>query len=93
MADKHRKQAFSPERSHPKKQHTTMQTAELIEEIKRLPLTKRFFVVEETLKSIKKEELKHQIELAVDELYGDYANDKELTAFTSLDLDNFYETK
>ena len=70
-----------------------MQTIDLIREIQRLPLTQRFFVVEETIKSIKKEELSNQMELAAKELYNDYVNDKELTAFTSLDFDNFYETK
>ena len=70
-----------------------MQTADLIQEIKRLPLTKKFYVVEETLKAIKIEEIEHQMELAAKELYDDYANDKELTAFTSLDFENFYETK
>lgn len=70
-----------------------MQTIDLIREIQRLPLTKRLHIVEETIKSIKKEEMQHQMELAANELYDDYANDKELTAFTSLDFDNFYETK
>jgi hypothetical protein len=70
-----------------------MQTIDLIHEIQRLPLAKRFFVVEEIIKSIKKEEMQHQMELAVEALYDDYVNDKELTAFTSLDFDNFYETK
>ena len=70
-----------------------MQTIDLIQEIQRLPLTKRFYVVEETIKSIKKEEMKHQMKLAAEELYDDYVNDKELTAFTSLDFENFYETK
>lgn len=70
-----------------------MNTIDLMQEIQRLPLTKRFYVVEETIKSIKKEEMNHQMELAANELYSDYVNDKELTAFTSLDFDNFYETK
>ncbi|MFA5419493.1 MAG: hypothetical protein WC341_13660 [Bacteroidales bacterium] len=70
-----------------------MQTKDLIQEIQRLPLIKRFYVVEETIKSIKKEEMQYQMELAVNELYEDYVNDKELTAFTSLDFENFYETK
>ncbi len=70
-----------------------MQTIDLIKEIKRLPITKRFYVVEETIKSIKKEEIGHQMELAADELYNDYVNDKDLTAFTSIDFVNFYETK
>lgn len=70
-----------------------MQTIDLIREIQRLPLTKRFYVVEETIKSIKKEEINHQMEMAANELYSDYVNDKDLTAFTSLDFDTFYETK
>ena len=70
-----------------------MQTIDLIQEILRLPLTQRFYVVEETIKSIKKEEMGNQMEFAANELYNDYVNDKDLTAFTSLDLENFYETK
>ncbi|MEA5138234.1 hypothetical protein [Arcicella rigui] len=70
-----------------------MQTLDLIQEIQRLPLTKRFYVIEETLKSIKKEEMQQQMELAANELYDDYVNDKELTVFTSLDFENFYETR
>lgn len=70
-----------------------MQALEIIQEIQRLPLTKRFYVVEETIKSIKKEEMNNQMELAANELYSDYTNNKELTAFTSLDFENFYEAK
>jgi hypothetical protein len=70
-----------------------MDTKDLIKEIKRLPLSKRFYVVEETIKSIKNEEISHQMELAANDLYEDYVNDKDLTAFTSLDFDNFYETR
>jgi len=50
-------------------------------------------VVEETIKSIKKEEMRHQMELAANELYEDYTNDKELTTFTFLDFENFYDTR
>ena len=70
-----------------------MQTIDLIQEIQRLTLSQRFYVVEEILKSIKKEEVNYQMKLAADELYDDYINNKELTAFTSLDFENFYETK
>jgi hypothetical protein len=69
-----------------------MQAYEIIKEIQRLPLTKRFLIVEETLKSIKKDEMGRQIEHAANELYNDYITNRELTAFTSLDLENFYET-
>lgn len=70
-----------------------MQPRDIVIEIQRLPLIQRFFVVEETIKSIKKEEMQHQMELAANELYEDYLNDKELNAFTSLDFEAFYETK
>ncbi|OFY69738.1 MAG: hypothetical protein A3G23_11330 [Bacteroidetes bacterium RIFCSPLOWO2_12_FULL_37_12] len=70
-----------------------MQTVDIMQEIQRLPLNKKFYVVEETIKSIKTDELNHQTELAVDELYNDYVNDKELTAFTTLDFEKFYEAK
>jgi hypothetical protein len=70
-----------------------MQTADLIQEIQRLPLSKKFYVIEETLKSIKKEEMQNHMELAANELYEDYVNDEELIAFTSLDFEKFYETK
>jgi hypothetical protein len=70
-----------------------MQTIDLIQEIQRLPLIQRFYVVEEIIKSIKKEEMKHQMALAAEALYDDYLNNNELTAFTSLDFETFYETK
>ena len=70
-----------------------MQTIDIMKEIQRLPLTEKFYVMEETIKSIKKEELNHQMEFAVNELYNDYASDKDLTAFTTLDFEHFYEAK
>ena len=70
-----------------------MQTIELIQEIQRLPLIKKFYVIEETIKSIKKDEVSQQMEMAVSDLYSEYSTDKNLTAFTSLDLENFYEAK
>lgn len=70
-----------------------MQLTDLIQEIQRLPRNQKFIIVEETIKFIKKEESQEHMELAANELYEDYVNDKELTAFTSLDFENFYETQ
>lgn len=66
-----------------------MQTINLIQEIQRLPLDKKFWIIEETIKSIKHDEINQKMELAVKELYNDYVNDKELTAFSSLDIEIF----
>jgi hypothetical protein len=70
-----------------------MQTIDLILEIERLPKAQKLQVMEEIIKLIKKDDARHQMEMAAQELYSDYLNDKELTAFSSLDLENFYETK
>ncbi|MDI9363584.1 MAG: hypothetical protein QM541_17265 [Flavobacterium sp.] len=43
-----------------------MEVKTIVQEIKRLPLTKRFWVMEQTLKSIKNEELSHQVDTDFD---------------------------
>ena len=70
-----------------------MQTAQLMQEIFKLPLDKKFFVVEQTLKSIKSDEGNRHLAVAAEIMYDDYTNDKELTAFTALDFENFYEAR
>lgn len=70
-----------------------MGTKEIIREIKKLPLADRISVIEKTLKSVKADSVRHSIEHASGILYNDYKNDKELTAFTSIDFDKFYEAK
>ncbi|MBK6362960.1 MAG: hypothetical protein IPN49_00400 [Saprospiraceae bacterium] len=70
-----------------------MHTTDIIKEIKSLPLKQRIIVLEETLKSIKNDEIKLSLEQAADELHKEYTTDKELTAFTALDFEEFYETK
>ena len=61
-----------------------MQTSQLMQEIFKLPLDKKFFVVEQTLKSTKSEEGNKHLAVAAEALYDDYMNDKELTAFTKI---------
>ena len=70
-----------------------MQTAQLMQEIFKLPLDKKFFVVEQTLKSIKLEEGNRHLVMAAEALYDDYNNAKELTSFTALDFEEFYEAR
>ena len=60
-----------------------MKTIDLIQEIQRLPLSKRFFVLEQTLKSIKNEEIRLQLISNSDEtddlsLFTLAANEKSL---------------
>jgi hypothetical protein len=70
-----------------------MRTDEIIKELQRLPLQKRIYVIEEIIRSIRRQAEKDQMEFAADSLYEDYRNDKNLTAFTDIDFENFYETK
>jgi hypothetical protein len=70
-----------------------MRTAEIIKEIQNLPIQKRIYVIEKTIQSIRKLEETNQLRNAADKLYTDYLSDKELTVFTNLDFENFYETR
>lgn len=70
-----------------------MKTNEIIKEISRLPINRRIFIVERTLKSIREVEEKDTIQKAVDALLHDYSTDKELTIFTGIDFDKFYEAR
>jgi hypothetical protein len=70
-----------------------MNTKEIIEEIQKLPVSKRIYVIERSMHHIRKQEEENQMKRAADELYEDYHTDKELTSFTNLDLESFYETR
>jgi hypothetical protein len=69
-----------------------MEAIEIIQEIDRLPVRQRMLIVEKIIHSIREEE-KLSLEKASDYLYSDYKNDKSLTEFTTLDCENFYETR
>lgn len=70
-----------------------MRTFELLKEIERLPISKKIYLIEKTLHSIRISEEKDVLREAAEALYNDYKTDKELTAFTTIDFVDFYETK
>jgi hypothetical protein len=70
-----------------------MNTNEIIREIKRLPVSKRIYVVEKTMRSIRTQEDEDIMKKAADALYSDYKTNTELKVFTNLDFEGFYETK
>jgi hypothetical protein len=70
-----------------------MRTLEIIKEIQNLPIQKRIFVIEKTIQSIRKLEETNQLRNAAEILYTDYLSDKELTVFTNLDFEHFYEAR
>ena len=70
-----------------------METATIIHEIDSLPAYKRMFIVEQIIRSIRLNSQERTLEMAADRLYDDYKNDKELTIFTQLDCEDFYEPR
>lgn len=70
-----------------------MSTKELIEEIQRLPVSERIRILEATLRSLREKELKHTLSMAAEALEAEYRTNQELTAFTHIDLDAFYEAR
>ncbi len=71
-----------------------MSTSQIISEISRMSLTDRIQVIEFAIKSIRKDTVKNtSLKEAAKKLQNEYETNNELTAFTSLDYQNFYETK
>ena len=79
-----------------------MQHAEILNEIIRLPLSERITVIESVLMSVRKElnrknmphrDIQQRMSEAAESLYGDYLENDELTAFTALDSEDFYEER
>jgi hypothetical protein len=68
-----------------------MQTAVLLNQIYRLPLHDRMMIVERTIHSMRTET--GTLENSAALMSAEYSNNKELTAFTQLDIENFYETR
>ncbi|MER0442373.1 hypothetical protein [Emticicia sp. W12TSBA100-4] len=70
-----------------------MNTTQILFEIDKLPRQTKMFVVEKVLHSIRQQEQKEAMKKAAEILYEDYLTDNELTAFTNLDSEGFYESK
>ena len=69
-----------------------MQTYTIINEIQRLSISRQMYIAEMIIKSVRKKESTKQMELAAEQLYNEYETNKELTIFTNINFDNFYET-
>ncbi|OQX27980.1 MAG: hypothetical protein BWK80_02460 [Desulfobacteraceae bacterium IS3] len=79
-----------------------MQQTEILNEIIRLPLSERIVIIESALISVRKElnitdmpqrNMRQQMSEAAEALYMDYLENEELTAFTALDGEEFYEKR
>jgi hypothetical protein len=70
-----------------------METREIMRAIRKLPVSKRMLIVEKTIKMIRENDTRGQMTKAADILFADYVNDKELTAFSAIDYERFYEAR
>ncbi len=68
-----------------------MEPASLLNQIYHLPVSERMLIVERTIHSIRRE--RSRMAKAVALMADEYRNDTELTAFSALDQENFYETR
>ena len=69
-----------------------MTTTAIIKEIDKLPLPDKLLVIERTLIAIRHNK-GYNLQQGVDALGHDYATDKDLTIFTQIDTDSFYEAR
>jgi len=75
-----------------------MNTSQIINALKQLPLSQKLFIMELVFRDMREETIKREkgeqgIEKAAERLLADYQNDEESTTFTVLDKEDFYETK
>ena len=69
-----------------------METLEIIRHVNRLPLSQQMFVAECIIHSIRQRE-QPSMEMAAERLCADYMADENLTVFTQLDREDFYEAR
>jgi hypothetical protein len=62
-----------------------METKVILDEINKLPIEDKMYVVERTIKSIREIETKEKMTKAVSEMIEEYRSNKELTVFTEID--------
>jgi hypothetical protein len=70
-----------------------MSTLDILKEIDRLPLNEKLALLEKAFRDIVKNNYIQELSIAAESMENEYKTNPELTAFTSLDLEGFYETK
>jgi len=72
--------------------YKNMEASEIINQINRLPLSQQMLIAERIIHSIRQIN-QPSLETAAELLYADYMTDEDLTAFTRLDCEDFYEAR
>ena len=70
-----------------------METKLILKQIGKLSFEDKMLIIEKTLKFIRENDIKEGIAKAVSEMISEYKTNKDLTAFTEIDFENFYEAR
>ncbi len=70
-----------------------MSTSEIVKEINQLSSAEKLVVIEKALKDLLQSNFGQQMTLASEALENEYKTNPELTAFSNLDWEDFYEAK
>ena len=70
-----------------------MSTSDILKEIHQLPLNERLFIIERALKELLLYNYQQQMTIAAETLENEYKTNADLTAFSNLDCEDFYETR
>ena len=70
-----------------------MSTTEILNEIDRLPLNEKLSLLGKAIRDIMKHNYEQQMAMAAESLENEYKTNNDLTAFSNLDFEDFYEPK
>jgi len=70
-----------------------MSAAEILEKINQLSSAEKFFIIEKTFKDLLKANSSYQMSIAAEAMENEYKTNTELTAFSNIDFEDFYEAK
>ena len=69
-----------------------MKTQDIISEIRKLPVHLRKVIIREAIGSVREDEGSDELYKAAEDMAAEYDTNKDLTAFSEIDADKFYET-
>ncbi len=70
-----------------------MSKAELLKEIDKMPLHEKLSLLERAIKDMIRHANENELTVAAESLEHEYKTNVELTVFSTLDIEDFYETK
>jgi hypothetical protein len=70
-----------------------MGAAEILQKIAELSPAEKLFVIEKTFKDLLQLNVSQQMTIAAESMEHEYRTNSELTAFTNIDFEDFYEAK